>query len=204
METRSPKKGEREFQQMMLRSAAFKAMQKDVDKVQKDVADVSTSVANLETGQRTGFGKMEALLHCMMPGKKVPGSPTTDARPPKPMNAGPEGAGHTIPTLPTVHMDETVDPATHDKLVKLLDLKAGNQYVTRSRPLAEQPVSFARWLGKALPSKRAQTWIETVRALEPLKAIIGQKTLDEADNLDDVYEMLTANSMAVLSMVKDM
>ena len=44
-------KGEREFEQMMLRSAAFKAMQKDVDKVQKDVADVSTSVENLETGK---------------------------------------------------------------------------------------------------------------------------------------------------------
>ena len=76
-----PEQSGREFEKMLLRSATFKAMQREVNKVQRDVALVSTNVANLESSQKAGFEKMEALLKSVQRGNCVVNEPQTDLLP---------------------------------------------------------------------------------------------------------------------------
>ena len=76
--------------QILSCSAAFIAMQWDVDKIRKDVAAVSTSVARLESAQRAGFQKLETLLQTKLQSKRMPESSTTGARQSTPVDAGVE------------------------------------------------------------------------------------------------------------------
>ena len=184
---------EQNFAVLLARSAKFNAMQQDVDKVQKDGAQVSTNVASLQAGQQEGFNKMEKMMQNIMmaQNQKTP-SPAPSHR------IDPSPGVVTLPTSDTIPLEETVSAALHDKLVALLDLKPQNHIVLKAKP-TDTPVSFSRWLGKVLPSKRAQSWIEIIKNNEMLNTVIPDTQFENADNLDDVYGMLTAHSTMVLA-----
>ena len=179
------------FDKMLGKSQLVGQLQTDVGKVQTQVCTINSSMNGIKTEQKSGFGRLEALMmhFTSSPSSKSnpkPVLPVDAARSPtSPRSAEPPSPPSSpVPTLIDSSADENmVSSNTHDELVRLLELNSASSVVVRARPKEDTCVSLARWLNKILSSKRVCNWQETLITMGHEESVV--KSLDDIDGIFD-------------------
>ena len=179
-----------EFDKMLGKSQLVGQLQTDVGKVQTQVCTINTSMNGIKTEQKSGFGRLEALMMNFTPSPSTKLGPKPDLSdtirsPASSISAEtPSPPSSPAPTLIDSNVDENmVSSTTHDELVRLLELNSASSVVVRARPKEDTCVSLARWINKILSSKRVCNWQETLISIGHEESIV--KSLDDIDGIFD-------------------
>ena len=179
------------FDKMLGKSQLVGQLQTDVGKVQTQVCTINASMDGMKTEQKSGFGRLEALMMNFTSSASTksgpkPVLPVEAVRSPASSRSAetPSPPSSPAPTLIDSNADENmVSSNTHDELVRLLELNSASSVVVRARPKEDTCVSLARWLNKILSSKRVCNWQDTLISMGHEESVA--KSLEDIDAIFD-------------------
>ena len=189
------------FDKALGKSKLMGQLKTDVGKVQTQVSTINTSMAGIKSEQKSGFGKIEALMRNLASSesssaRSTPAFPIAAASSPvtvKTPETPPMGSDPSCTLDEKTTEDNMVDSNIHDELVRLLELSSANTVVVRARPADGASISLARWLNKILASKRVSNWQETLITMGHAEPVV--KSLDDIDAIFDfLYGHIQSNS----------